>query len=450
MNAFLLTTALALGQPPDATATPSTALDGVWTVIAMEVDGRPATVTDKSSTLAIRNSTLTLPGAAAMHGTLRLDLGARGTMRVIPAAVGTGNRRDPLANNTSPTPAASGPTNAPTGTSGTGIPGAATGVYVRTADYLIMTIGDPSAATATGTGTGPTGGVPATSPPDATANPPTTGTVATVGQPPVTIVLRRSMGNDAAPSTASAPPAADSATTAPATQEAPRRASEIIGQNVTASDGTTVGRVSDVAYGADGTGYALTTSTTGATTTTTPIPLNAMNFGANGQLSSLGMTPAQFGALPTLANGNLNMLTNPNFVNRLRNGFGLPIRNTTTSSTTSTTTIGNGTITSPNTGLPVNPTGPGTGRNANPGANTNPNTNNPNTNQPGTNQNPNTTNPNTNPNTNQPGTNPNTNNNQPGTNPNNNNPNNNQPKSGVLPKGTPPKGSVPPKVPGKG
>ena len=66
MNALLMAAALALGQAaPDSTAPPNTALDGVWSVVAMEVNGRPATITEKDRSLPIRNNTLTLPGLAA-------------------------------------------------------------------------------------------------------------------------------------------------------------------------------------------------------------------------------------------------------------------------------------------------------------------------------------------------------------------------------------------------
>lgn len=433
MNALLLTITLALGQPPDVPAPVSTTLDGVWKVVAMEVDGRPATVNEKEASLAIRNSTLTLPGAAAMHGTLRLDIGPRGTMRVYPAAVGTGNRRDPTANNTSPNPAAGGPTNAPTGTSGTGVPGAATGVYVRTADYLIMSIGDPSAATATGTGAGPTSGVPATSPPDSNPNSPTTGTVATVGQPPVTIVLHRGSGNDAPPSTASTPPPAavsQPVGVPPANQVvAPRRLSEVVGQDVVVNDGTTVGRIDDMVLASDGSSFAIS-SLNGVAT---PIPFGALSFSPNGRLTPLGLTGDQFRGLPTIVNGNLNVLFDRNTINRLETAFG-PFSGSRNLSQINQT--GSGTITSPNTGLPVNPSGAGT--NPNRPNNTNPNATNPNQ--------PNTTNPNA-PNPNNPN------------NPNANPPGTGQPKSGAQPNSggsVPPKGGggtpgVPkPKAPGKG
>src|SRR5690348_1807465 len=120
MNATLIAAALVLAQPePDASPPPSTALDGVWTVVALEVNGRPAELPRGDRGLAIKNNTLTLPGVAAMHGTIRLDLGPKGLLRAMPAAAGTGNRRDSVAGAT------------------TGIVGSATGVYVRTADYLV-------------------------------------------------------------------------------------------------------------------------------------------------------------------------------------------------------------------------------------------------------------------------------------------------------------------------
>ena len=216
MNAILMTTMLALGQsiPPPvvpapvipapvvpapvvpapvvpapvvpapvvpATVPASTTLDGVWRVVTAEVNGRPETLTDRDRSIAIRNNTLTLPGLAALYGTIRLELGPRGTLLAVPAAAGTGNRADPT--RTDATVA---------GTSGTGVLGAASGVYVRTADYLVLTIGDPSAATATGTSTGgsvddrPTPVNP--TPNRASAG---RGTVGTVGQPPVSLILRR-------------------------------------------------------------------------------------------------------------------------------------------------------------------------------------------------------------------------------------------------------------------
>src|SRR5437764_14381525 len=96
MNALMMAAALALGQTqPDVIAPTTTALDGVWTVVALEINGRPTDLSEKDRGLAIRNNMLTLPGIAAMHGTLRLELGQKGTLRAIPAATGTGNRRDP-------------------------------------------------------------------------------------------------------------------------------------------------------------------------------------------------------------------------------------------------------------------------------------------------------------------------------------------------------------------
>jgi hypothetical protein len=91
MNAILFTAALALGQTsPTPVAPTSTALDGVWTVVAAEVNGRPEIVSDGNRSLAIKNNTLTLPGVAALHGTVQLELGRNGTLRAIPAAIGHG------------------------------------------------------------------------------------------------------------------------------------------------------------------------------------------------------------------------------------------------------------------------------------------------------------------------------------------------------------------------
>ena len=185
MNATLFAAALLLGQPePDPNPPPSTALDGVWTVVALEVNGRPAELPRGDRGLAIKNNTLTLPGVAAMHGTIRLDLGPKGMLRAMPAAAGTGNRRDSTAGAT------------------TGLVGSAAGVYIRTADYLVMTIGDPSTATGTGTGVGAApdprqaAGQGGSTPPQP-GSVADTATVTTVGQPPVSLVLRRSTTADA-------------------------------------------------------------------------------------------------------------------------------------------------------------------------------------------------------------------------------------------------------------
>jgi hypothetical protein len=304
MNALMLTAALALGQAdPDVIAPASTALDGVWTVVAMEVNGRPTELGEGNRSLAIRNNTLTLPGVAALHGTVRLELGPKGTLRAIPAATGTGNRRD----TTDAAPTA-------------GSVGAANGVFVRTADYLVVTIGDPSAATATGTGVGskpetrqgadPNGPVPVT-PNDKT-------TVTTVGQPPVSLVLRRATGTDAAPSTAATPPPA-----APATDTAQpaslRRISTAVGTNVTLSDGTVAGRIEDLVYGDNG---ALDYAVLSSNGTFSAVPFSAMNWNAAGGVVTLPLTRAQFSTIPTFGTADWsNMLTNPGFTQRIQNTF---------------------------------------------------------------------------------------------------------------------------------
>jgi hypothetical protein len=318
MNAILMTAVLALGQPdPGVPAPPSTALDGVWTVVALEINGRPTALTERDRALAIRNNTLTLPGVAAIHGTLRLDLGPKGTLLAVPAAAGTGNRRDPTVVEPG-TPAAAGTP----GTSGTGVVGGASGVYVRTADYLVLTIGDPSAATAAGTGAGPTTDVrPGPDPSGTRAADPATpradrGTVGTVGQPPVSMVLRRSTGADAPPATAAPPPPATPAPAAPTL----RRVSSVVGSNVTLGDGSPAGRVVDVVYSSTGAIDYVVLDNNG---TFAPVPWGALHWDAASGVASLPLTRAQFGTVPTFgANDWSNVLTNPGFTQRLQNTFG--------------------------------------------------------------------------------------------------------------------------------
>jgi hypothetical protein len=310
--------ALALGQArAEVPSPPSTALDGVWTILALEVNGRPATLTDSDRSLPIRNNTFTLPGVAAVQGTMRIDLGPQGTLRAVPAAIGTGDRRDPTRG--APGTAPSG-ANLP-GTSGTGVVGGARGVYVRTADFLVLTIGDPSAATATGTGVGPTTENRPVPSPGATpgAVPPTpavgTGTLGTVGQPPVSVVLRRSTGVDAPPATAAPLPPATPAPAAPALQ----RMSSVIGSNVTLSDGSPAGRIADVVYGAGGAVDYVALDNNGVFAA---VPWGALSWGAGGVVS-LPLTRNQFGTIPTFAARDWsNVLANRDFSQRLQTTFG--------------------------------------------------------------------------------------------------------------------------------
>jgi hypothetical protein len=271
------------------------------------VNGRPAELPRGDRGLAIKNNTLTLPGVAAMHGTIRLDLGPKGMLRAMPAAAGTGNRRDSTAGAT------------------TGLVGSAAGVYVRTADYLVMTIGDPSTATGTGTGAGAapdprqTAGQGAATPPQP-GSVADTATVTTVGQPPVSLVLRRSTSADAPPSTAVAPPPGPS--TGDATMQAAqnlRRISTTIGSEITLSDGSTAGRVEDLVMDSNG---ALDYAVLSNNGTMAAVPWGAMSWNAATGLGTLPLTRAQFATLPTFATTDWsNMLTNPAFTQRVNNTF---------------------------------------------------------------------------------------------------------------------------------
>ncbi len=313
MNALLIGTVLAVGQTAsEISPPPSTALDGIWKVVALEINGRPAPVTEKDQSLAIHNNTLTMPGLAAMHGTVRLDLGPRGTLRAIPAATGTGNRRDPSRSDSEIRTGA-----AVAGTAGTGIIGGANGVYVRTADYLVLTIGDPSAATATGTGVGETiQGRPGAAPEIAPAGPTVAeGTVATVGQPPVSLVLRRAAGTDAPPATAAPSPPAVSVTTAPVM----RRSTSIVGSNVMLSDGSSAGPIQDIVYDNSG---MIVYAVLGANGSFAAVPWNGLTWDATGRFANLALTRSQFGTIPTFdTNAWSNLLANPEFVQRLQGTF---------------------------------------------------------------------------------------------------------------------------------
>jgi hypothetical protein len=285
----------------DGPAKTTTSLDGVWTVVAMEVNGRPSKLDEKDSGLAIRNNTLTLPGIASMHGVIRIELGPKGVLRAIPAARGTGNRRD-----TSDDPA--------------GAIGEATGVYVRTANHLALTIGDPSTATATGTGVGPD--VPPVGDPPIPGSPPVEKPPTTVGQPPVSLVLKRSTGADAPPSTAAVPPppapSADPPPNAPASNAATlQRVSTLMGSNVTLSDGTSAGRIEDFVFGDTGTFAVLDSAGTFSA-----VPFNAFSFGATPGVATLPLTRGQFATVPTFGANDVNaFLRNPQFFTRVQSTF---------------------------------------------------------------------------------------------------------------------------------
>jgi hypothetical protein len=381
MNALLLTASLALGQgDPAAGALPSTALDGVWTIVAAEINGRPVQLSEKGRSLAIHNNSLTLPGVAAMHGTLRLELGPKGTLRAVPAAAGTGNRRDPAV------AATTGP-----GANSSGLGTSGTGVFVRTADYLVLTIGDPSAATATGTGVGSTNDPSQPTEPDRTPAP-GSGTTATVGQPPVSLVLRRATGADAPPSTAATPPpAAPNPTPPPAPQAAApemRRVSSVMGSNVTLNDGSAAGRIEDMVYGNGGTiDYAVL----GSNGAFTAVPWIGLNWTAANGSAMLPLTRDQFGRIPTFgANAWSQLLTDAAFMQRLQttfNGFqdanGRPLFNQMTSNSLNRTGNQGGVQTNnQSTGQTARPANPATTPPGNQP--TTPQNNNPQRPQPGT------------------------------------------------------------------
>jgi hypothetical protein len=403
MNAILFTAALALGQTSPTPVVPtSTALDGVWTVVAAEVNGRPENLSGSNRSIAIKNNTLTLPGVAALHGTVQLELGRNGTLRAIPAAIGTGNRRDPARPETTTDPGA--PVSVVAG---------ASGVYVRTADYLVLTIGDPSTATATGTGVGAaTDARPVT---NADATLPPAGPTTSIGQPPVSLVLRRATGTDAAPATAAPTPPA--LTTAPAMQ----RVSSIIGSNVTLSDGSTAGRIDDMVYGSNGT---LDYAVLGNNGMFTAVPWGGLSWDTANRVAMLPLTRDQFGTIPTFgANAWSTLLADAAFGQRLQtslNNFqdanGRPLfnrpgtnvmnRTGNPKQATNQNQPGNqsGTTTS-NRPVTPGPARPGTQpNNQPPNQTTSPNTNRPNT--PPANQQPGQ--PAAQPNTNRPGTQPGT------------------------------------------
>lgn len=293
MYALLLMAGIA-GQASPVPVSGTTALDGVWTVVALEINGRPTALEPDKQGLTIRNNTLTLPSIAAMHGVLRLELDPRGTLRAFPAGA-AGSRRD----------AAESP-------AGSGVVGGANGVYVRTADHLAVTIGDPSTATATGAGTG--------SAQPANADPAGERVATTVGQPPVSLILRRSTGVDAPPSTAAAPPPPAPSDTQPAIQpESPlRRMSTVIGSDVKLSDGSSAGSITDFAYAPNG---SIDYGILGNGGTFSAVPWNAFSWNANG-LATLPLTRTQFGTIPTFgANEWSNLLANRPFKLQLQNTF---------------------------------------------------------------------------------------------------------------------------------
>lgn len=295
----MMLAALAAGiAQSDVTPKSNASIDGVWTVVAIEVNGRPSALAEKDAGLAIRNSTLTLPGIASMHGVIRIELGPRGMLRAIPAARGTGNRRD-------------------TSDGDTGVLGVvadASGVYVRTADYLVLTIGDPASATATGTGVGAEARPVDPATPPAPEKP-----KASVGSPPVSLVLKRSTGADAPPSTAAVPPPAPSADSAPIVNEQPpQRISTMMGTNVALSDGSSAGRIEDFVYSNGALDYAVLSS--GGTFNA--VPWNALTWNATSGLASIPLTRAQFATVPAFGANDMNtFLANPAFFTRVQNTF---------------------------------------------------------------------------------------------------------------------------------
>src|SRR5262249_999314 len=199
--------------------------------------------------------------------------------------------------------------------------GSANGVYVRTADYLVLTIGDPSAATATGTGVGAKPDErPAVEP-----VPPLPGdktTVTTVGQPPVSLVLKRSASADAAPSPAATPPppAPGTAPATPVVEAATfRRLSSAMGSNVTLSDGSTAGQLEDFVFSTNGAiDFALLNN--GGTFST--VPFNALTFNAATGFASIPLTRAQFATIPTFGANDLStLMTNRALFQRVNNTF---------------------------------------------------------------------------------------------------------------------------------
>lgn len=152
MNPILLGVALALAQPPatpDRAADRATAaapIDGAWTVVSLEKDGKP--VADvKDMTVTVKDGTVTFAGGDEGNRVkaMRLAFGPNGTFRATDADVAR--------------PAAAGDA-AATGDAAAARNGHAkgrTGVYVLTADYLAVCVHD-DAARAGDTGVRPAGG----------------------------------------------------------------------------------------------------------------------------------------------------------------------------------------------------------------------------------------------------------------------------------------------------
>jgi len=211
MNAVILMAALGMGQAGTqggATAG-NMSLDGTWSVVSIEVNGRQMSGTHTGtgagsgsgtgsnsgsgstsgtgsgtaggtgaggsgaggmgSTVTIRNNTLTLPGVAALPGMLRLEVGPRFTVRVTPASGDANGAGSSGASGASGSGSGSGSSSGSgrtgtgsgaggtSGTTGSEAAALSSGVCVHTHDFLCIALGDNSMAGGSGAASGSSG-----------------------------------------------------------------------------------------------------------------------------------------------------------------------------------------------------------------------------------------------------------------------------------------------------
>lgn len=179
---------LALGQPPTlggvaqpAAPAAGPALDGNWTVVVLEKNGKAVQDAAKNMTVSIRGNVVTFNktvGAAAGEAmALRVEFGRNGTVRVSEGATDNKFGATQPAVPPGTTPGSTGPD-----------PGVRTGVYVLTQDYLAVCVHDTTTGAAPVTATG--------------AQPPQPGGTSGVGdgrlpahRSYVTVILRREEGS---------------------------------------------------------------------------------------------------------------------------------------------------------------------------------------------------------------------------------------------------------------
>jgi hypothetical protein len=148
------------GQPRPADPTATTSLDGTWTVVAFERNGRPVADADTMS-VTIRNGLITFTGGdeSARLRPMRLEFAPNGMVRLIETPPA-----DPPGTRPGTTPPDAPKTERPVAPGSTpGVP-ARTGVYVLTRDFFVLSLNDTPAAT-------DTAARPGTTPPAATPDP---------------------------------------------------------------------------------------------------------------------------------------------------------------------------------------------------------------------------------------------------------------------------------------